>query len=175
MLVHRPFSIQGENMKKGWRATHCKQGHAFTPENTYISKDGKQHCRSCRQSWMDTHRDSMNISCRKYYKKNQVREQARKRKALYDMDEMTYAGKPKEQGGVCAISGLLDLAVDHDHFTGTNRGLLNRKINSAIGLFQENPEWLRKAADYIEHWRDYDRRAVGAVVSETLAGQELST
>ena len=27
--------------------THCKQGHEYTPENTYISKRGGRFCRAC--------------------------------------------------------------------------------------------------------------------------------
>jgi hypothetical protein len=31
--------------------THCKHGHAFTPENTYIAPNGngKRQCRECRR------------------------------------------------------------------------------------------------------------------------------
>ena len=30
------------------RKTHCKHGHEFTPENTYVRPDGKgKHCRAC--------------------------------------------------------------------------------------------------------------------------------
>ena len=28
-------------------ATHCKHAHEFTEENTYWSKAGKRHCRTC--------------------------------------------------------------------------------------------------------------------------------
>jgi hypothetical protein len=31
------------------KQTHCKRGHAFTPENTYINK-GKRYCRICHGS-----------------------------------------------------------------------------------------------------------------------------
>lgn len=27
--------------------THCKHGHEFTPDNTYITKEGWRHCRAC--------------------------------------------------------------------------------------------------------------------------------
>ena len=29
------------------RQTHCKHGHEFTPENTYIARNGTRHCRAC--------------------------------------------------------------------------------------------------------------------------------
>jgi len=44
--------------------------------------------------------------------------------------------------------------VDHDHVSGKFRGLLNNNINRALGLFKENPVWLRAAADYIEKHRE---------------------
>lgn len=72
------------------------------------------------------------------------------------------------QGGVCAICGghevslyrgvLRSLSIDHDHTCcpGTptcgqcTRGLLCMRCNRALGLFQENPELLRAAAEYLE-------------------------
>lgn len=66
------------------------------------------------------------------------------------------------QGGACAVCGKLNgsdihsgertkqLSVDHDHKTGAIRGLLCNDCNRAIGQLQENPEILRKAADYLE-------------------------
>lgn len=31
--------------------THCKHNHEFTPENTYIRKDGHRACRMCHKIW----------------------------------------------------------------------------------------------------------------------------
>lgn len=47
--------------KAGWaarkNATHCKRGHEFTPENTYLDKRGSRVCRACvnakTQAWRD--------------------------------------------------------------------------------------------------------------------------
>lgn len=40
----------------GWyhrNKTHCKQGHEYTPENTYVnpSSPGHRNCRTCRNTW----------------------------------------------------------------------------------------------------------------------------
>ena len=100
-------------------------------------------------------------------------------KHFYGMTLPEFNKRVEEQGGVCAISGMAPsgkrtrLSVDHRHKTGFNRGLLHQDINFAIGLFQENPEWLRKAADYIEYWRSRERRATARMGGETQARQKL--
>lgn len=33
------------------RKTHCKRGHEFTPENTYVTKAGYRNCRACMAMW----------------------------------------------------------------------------------------------------------------------------
>lgn len=45
------------------------------------------------------------------------------------------------------------LAVDHDHETGCLRGLLCEGCNRGIGLLRDDPDLLRRAADYIERFR----------------------
>ncbi len=39
----------GENIRRGGNGakTHCKRGHEFTPENTYVLKRGGRSCRIC--------------------------------------------------------------------------------------------------------------------------------
>lgn len=61
------------------------------------------------------------------------------------------------QHGLCLICdfpltfiGRGGPAVDHDHETGKIRGILHRTCNAAIGLLQDNPKILRKAAEYLE-------------------------
>ena len=65
---------------------------------------------------------------------------------------------------VCAISGRPlnisskgtdeELHIDHCHQTGKIRGLLYRTFNIGLGCFEDNPDLLRAAADYIERHKD---------------------
>ena len=45
------------------------------------------------------------------------------------------------------------LAVDHCHATGAVRKLLCHNCNRALGLLQDQPELMRKAAAYVESHR----------------------
>jgi hypothetical protein len=60
------------------------------------------------------------------------------------------------QEGGCAICGGPQVAphkhlcVDHCHATGKIRGLLCSPCNKSLGLFRDNPDTLRAAAQYIE-------------------------
>lgn len=72
-----------------------------------------------------------------------------------------------QQSGLCAICNQpeqalmwgkeMKLAVDHCHETGTIRGLLCANCNRGIGLLKDNPELLRRGADYIEKGRPEGR------------------
>lgn len=55
------------------------------------------------------------------------------------------------QGGLCAVCGLRPPAhVDHDHRTGSVRGVLCSGCNQGLGNFRDSAEALRRAADYLE-------------------------
>lgn len=58
------------------------------------------------------------------------------------------------QGGVCAICSQdcqtgKKLSVDHNHNTGEVRGLLCHNCNRAVGLLDDDPELMFKAAAYL--------------------------
>lgn len=86
----------------------------------------------------------------------------------YGITLTEYAEMFAKQGGVCAICGkpethkvpgrkrgdgevrYRDLSVDHCHDSGAIRELLCNACNHVLGSANDDPEILRKAADYIE-------------------------
>lgn len=59
-----------------------------------------------------------------------------------------------EQNHKCAICGKeTKLVVDHDHELVKFRGLLCSHCNTGLGMFFDNPEFMRNAAEYIERNR----------------------
>jgi Demerecviridae HNH endonuclease len=71
-----------------------------------------------------------------------------------------YREKESAQNGVCAICQQSEtmarndkevgLAVDHDHVTGKIRDLLCSQCNQGLGKFEDSPDLLRRAAEYLE-------------------------
>lgn len=52
-------------------------------------------------------------------------------------------------GKTCEICDQPAEAVDHDHVTGKIRGVLCHHCNRGIGLFEDNPDMLKAAAEYL--------------------------
>ena len=115
-----------------------------------------------------------------YYKK--LSPEAKKRIQLRNDHGITleqYFSTLAAQDYTCAICGVKEpggrgaFHVDHDHSTGRNRGMLCARCNLALGYFKDNPELMRKAAEYVEVWgrknEERDRRADVAATS----GQEV--
>jgi hypothetical protein len=79
-----------------------------------------------------------------------------KRQTKYGLSRKQYNEMFRKQRGCCAICGVHQsefkkaLAVDHNHSTGKNRGLLCSACNVAIGLLKEDREVLRKAMLYLQ-------------------------
>lgn len=81
-------------------------------------------------------------------------------KRVYGIGIMWVLQKLDEQNYKCAIcktSGfkmkdehISGMNLDHCHVTGNPRALLCHNCNRGLGLFQDNPAYLRQAAEYLE-------------------------
>jgi hypothetical protein len=47
---------RGYNGRNHSEKTHCKHGHEFTPENTYVKPNGTRDCRECKRLWQRKYR-----------------------------------------------------------------------------------------------------------------------
>jgi hypothetical protein len=78
------------------------------------------------------------------------------RYSKYGMRDADYSRMLADQKGVCAIcknppSKGKRLVIDHDHESGEVRSLLCGKCNPLLGFANDNPEILRRAAEYLEN------------------------
>lgn len=114
------------------------------------SRDGcMSWCKSCN-----------NMQRRKWEKENPNYGRRKHLKAKYDITPEHYDTMLEEQGGVCAIcetdkpGGPWEkFKVDHDHKTGKVRGLLCQHCNVGLGHFNDSPDLLATAIDYLnENW-----------------------
>lgn len=74
----------------------------------------------------------------------------------YGITSADYDAMLSTQGGECAICGTnvpggnkSFFCVDHDHKTGAVRGLLCESCNRGIGILNDDPDILDKAASYL--------------------------
>lgn len=74
---------------------------------------------------------------------------------VYGLKPGEYQEMLDKQGGVCAICGrrpvTIRLAVDHDHETGRVRGLLCRRCNRALGLWEGDNNRMQNLILYVQN------------------------
>lgn len=81
-------------------------------------------------------------------------EKARQSKSLYKKrHRVRLAGRPMPD--ICEVCGRPPgkkgvLSFDHCHASGRFRGWLCTKCNNTLGMVDDNPELLRKLAEYLE-------------------------
>lgn len=75
----------------------------------------------------------------------------------YGISHEEFVALLTSQNGLCAICGTDEWPgkdnaphVDHCHKTGGVRGILCGPCNNGLGYFRDDPERLRKAAEYLE-------------------------
>lgn len=84
----------------------------------------------------------------------------------YGLSSVTLAAFYEAAGNRCEICGGTEsptqwgnrFHIDHDHVTGELRGLLCTSCNAGLGQFADDPDRLRRAAEYLEtHRRPNDQ------------------
>lgn len=114
-------------------------------------------CKTCRKHYKKTHKKERPEAAKRADQEYQRKYQRSKLLAdNYGLSQIQYGAMLEKQNGCCAICGRHQsefkktLAVDHNHETGKNRGLLCGPCNTARGLLKEDREVLRKAILYLQ-------------------------
>jgi hypothetical protein len=129
----------------------CSRCNQVLPANKFAKSEWHKHgrrsvCNECRRVTRRSGNEPINARRHKLI-------------SVYGIDEAEYERLFSEQNGVCAIchepetahsNGIIKkLSVDHCHESKEVRGLLCSRCNSAIGLLNDDPELLRRAAEYL--------------------------
>ena len=84
------------------------------------------------------------------------------RKTKYNFPQELFEERLAEQQNVCAIcktdtpGGRGQFHADHDHDTNEPRGVLCHNCNVALGNFQDNPEILQAAIEYLKKYSEVE-------------------
>jgi hypothetical protein len=100
---------------------------------------------AANKSWERANPDKVSASYRSY-----------KLRRRYGISIADYEAMVARQDGLCAVCRrrpVKRLCVDHSHETKMLRSLLCHGCNRGLGDFEDNPEFLRAGADYLEIWR----------------------
>ncbi len=131
------------------RRTHCKHGHEFTPENTFIGGDGFRRCKTCMG------RHSKDFRERNPNKTSQQKIDAHLRQR-YGLTQERKDGMLAEQGG-CALCGVTKPVgyggkwhVDHDHATDEVRAILCPRCNLLLGMLKDDLSFIQKIVEYLK-------------------------
>lgn len=74
-----------------------------------------------------------------------------KRRGITPKELIDVYEKQKECCAICDKQiDISESAIDHNHITGEFRGVLCKKCNRALGLFEDSPFILKKALDYLK-------------------------
>jgi len=133
------------------------------------SDDGhNSRCKECRDAtykkWYNSEKgqEKARKYSKEYYSKSENKEKTRAIGIFrrFGITSQDYDKMYKNQKGVCAICKNKEicprhkhLSVDHNHETGKIRGLLCNTCNKALGLFKENPQYLKNAVKYLKKYK----------------------
>jgi len=133
----------------------CPECNDFLPLSEFY-KDGRTSCgltRKCRthhsrRSYKSRQKNPQHATKSARYEYSRARNLAK-----YGLDEEKFQARLDEQGG-CGICLRTEPVgngwqVDHDHKTGRVRGILCSNCNTALGKFQDDPEIMKRAIEWI--------------------------
>jgi hypothetical protein len=162
--VEKPLSeYTFHNRNKGQHRNFCHECEKAWIRDYHKSPQGKEK----QKEWIGQNKEKIE-EYKRVYRNDTVRRErskayhrARFLRESFNMTVDDYMVMFQEQDGKCAICGSETISngnrknfcVDHDHATGRVRGLLCHNCNVSVGLMKDSPSLLRKAATYLESFK----------------------
>jgi hypothetical protein len=164
-----------DGMRDGYR-NDCKACNLDEKRQRYVADPAAAKARVKR--WQQENAERLNAYRRARRLEPEVkrRERAGHLKRKYGMTLERYETMLDAQHGGCAICGRpprddSSLHVDHDHSTGTLRGLLCFSCNNALADFGEDHRLLGQAIGYLMAHTDRDEIALARARALSLVGR----
>lgn len=137
--------------RRRWRAEKPEQNKA-----TYEAwrEANRERIVARAAEYRRENREKLNEYNREWRKRNKDRVPFYYTKSTYGLSREEYEALLEKQGGVCAICKQKcrvhpRLSVDHCHRTNVIRGLLCHACNTALGKFEDDPNRLLNAIEYL--------------------------
>lgn len=126
-------------------------------------KDNPDKVKAARKRWLEKNKQKELKRNQEYHSENRAKMRPRKRseylERTYGITQEVFNEKLKEQDFKCAIckgedpksrKNMNNFSVDHDHTTGSVRGLLCTPCNLGIGNLQDSLKVLESAILYLK-------------------------
>ncbi len=141
-------------------------------------KDGRtSYCKPCANSASKAHRSTEEGKQahrkrnKEHYKNKEIVKKRRAARYGLTVEELDHIISLNDLCIICKVRKAT--VIDHCHVVGKVRGHLCNNCNTGIGLFKDQPVWLRAAANYIEAW-DATFADVGELKIEFVTKEEHS-
>lgn len=113
-------------------------------------KENPEKIKAYNAKYRASHKDQLRVLIKKWYESNKEHVKDYYLRKIYGITLKQYFELSEKQHNACAICDVsTKLYVDHDHTTGTIRGLLCRICNVGLGHFCDSAVRLEAAASYL--------------------------
>lgn len=133
--------------------THCGPTKGRSPANCHPDRPAQARgmCSDCYGAWTRTeNKEKINKKQKEWRQKHPHKVKDTKRRQLYGISSAEVQLMIDSQSGMCDICQQRPANhIDHDHSTGKVRAILCGPCNMGLGSFLDNPEIMRRAADYV--------------------------
>lgn len=144
-----------------YKSTMCKEHYLKYHKEYRSSDDNKKRILAAKMKYYDINKDAIKLQKRKWYDENKDLSRHRRMIKKYGITYGEFLGRVHEQENRCPICDRgftdekrLSPCVDHDHRSGTTRGIICSSCNSALGFAGDSIETLRRMIEYLMEYKD---------------------